>query len=228
MKRKTSKTASNVASKGSVLDQDCFFSPRKGSIADKMYVSWIYELSTPKGFAYIQQVAWDKKEGMLVRVIPGRFKEPVEELSKLSLTEEVWYTYFEMERLARKKLVRRVAPLPVHIKWKDPPLFLKNTIAGEGERYETYAVERPLGSGNWLRVDRHTATEDEKNLSPDGYSSGPHFLYNVVTEWTPRLSFERILGKKLPFQVKFDKKWPDFDDRYEEYIKSNWGVGAGK
>jgi hypothetical protein len=205
------------------FDRDSFFLPRKGSIADKKYVSWVYELSTPKGFAYIQQVAWDKKEGMLVRVIPGRSKKAVVDLSKLSLTEEVWYTYFEMDRLARRKLVRRVAPLPVHMKWKDPPLFLKNTIAEDGAKLVTYAVERPVGSGNWLRVDRYTATDKEMNLSPDGYSSGPRFLYQIVTEWTPRLSFERVLGKKLPFQVKFDKKWPDFDDRYEEYIKSNWG-----
>ncbi|MCE3014417.1 MAG: hypothetical protein LW870_01010, partial [Pirellula sp.] len=205
------------------FDRDSFFLPRKGSIADKKYVSWVYELSTPKGFAYIQQVAWDKKEGMLVRVIPGRFKNAVEDLSRLSLTEEVWYTYHEMEPLARRKLVRRVAPLPIHVKWKDTPVFLGFTLADEGQTHAEYTVERPLGSGKRIRVDRHTATEREKNLSPEGYFTRPLFLYHIVTEWTPRLSWEQVLGKKLPIQVKFDKKWPDFDDRYEEYIKSNWG-----
>ena len=180
------------------FDRDSFFLPRKGSIADKKYVSWVYELSTPKGFAYIQQVAWDKKEGMLVRVIPGRFKKAVEDLSKLSLTEEVWYSYLEMERLARRKLVRRVAPLPIHVKWKDTPLFLKNTIADEGDQSETFVVERPVGSNNWLRVDLYSATEQEKDLSPDDCPNPLLFLYRIVTGWTPRIGFEQILGKKLP------------------------------
>jgi len=197
--------------------------PRKGSIADKKYVSWVYELSTPKGFAYIQQVAWDKKEGMLVRVIPGRFKNAVEDLSRLSLTEEVWYTYQEMEFLTRRKLVRRVGQLPIHMKWKEPPLFLKNTIADEGDQLETFVVERPIGSNNWLRVDLYSATEQEKDLSPDDCPNPPLFLYRIVTGWTPRIGFEQILGKKLPVFKKFDKKWPDFFNRYEEYIKSNWG-----
>jgi hypothetical protein len=209
------------------FDRDTYFLPRKGSIADKKYVSWVYELSTPKGFAYIHQVAWDKKEGMLVRVIPGRYKKAVEDLSKLSLTQEVWYTYQDMETLARRKLVRRAGPMPIHSKWKERPAFLRGTIAEAGAKLVTYSVERPLGSDNWLRVNRYTATEQEKELSLSGYCTSPLFLYRIITEWTLKLSFERTLGKKLPSENRFDKIWPDFEKRYEVYIKSNWRNGSG-
>lgn len=206
------------------FDSKEYFLPRKGSEAEKKHVSWVYEIPTPKGVAYVQAVAWNRKDVFtLIRVIPGRFKKSVEDVNKLNLAQEDWYTCFFIETLARKQLAKRVGIAPVHRKWKSRPPFALGTIAAEGETFVSFVVERPPGSGKMIRVNRLSATEEEKCLSHNSNFSASLFIYRIATGWTPSVSYERTIGKKLPFEKRFDSKWPEFEDRYEEYLRSNWG-----
>jgi hypothetical protein len=86
----------------------------------------IIEFATPRGLAYAQYTHRDASTlrlGQLIRVLPGLYQVPVDDLTSLTNQHELFFAFYLVDVAVARGLVRRVGNAPIPAGAKEFPLM---------------------------------------------------------------------------------------------------------
>ena len=73
----------------------------------------IFQLKTPKGFAYIQYTHRDDEYGQLIRVLPGLFDVELSSFDKLSQKQALYFVFFPLSAAVSRGILTRMTNEPI-------------------------------------------------------------------------------------------------------------------
>jgi|LakMenEpi03Aug12_release.lakeMendotaPanAssembly.Ray.scaffolds.fasta_scaffold35260_7 hypothetical protein len=199
------------------------FLPRTNSTLYKLGTGTIYEVLTPRGFAYLQFVQWRQDwEYELLRVVPRYFKTRVVDTDELPIDIERYYTWCSLRGAIKKKWVSVVGRMEIASKWKSPPEFRSYRPALPIEDAQSWAFCVDAKKQIWKKVTVAEMSEQQKDLPPDDLIGFASLLLQLCTNWHPRDELGLKLGQEPRKAKAFRKKWPDFERNFAEYLKADW------
>lgn len=141
----------------------------------------VFEITTPKGFAYLQQVLRDPLMGDLVRVLPGIYESRPLGLNIVTDRKELFFTFFPVGAALARKIVRKIgaSPLPVGLQSMPP---MRN--AG-GRTPEGKVLNWRLLEGNEERL-VEKLTEEQKDWSIRAIWNDTLLVERIIEGWMPR------------------------------------------
>ncbi|HEY0158983.1 MAG TPA: hypothetical protein VGF28_16985 [Thermoanaerobaculia bacterium] len=141
----------------------------------------VFEIETPRGFAYLQYIYNDKTMGVLIRVLPGIYTARPEDINELASEPEVFFTFFPVAHALRKKIVRRVGAAAIPSRVARPPLLRSpgriNPLTRAIENWWLWD-----GNQSWC-VDR--LDDEQKQLSVKAIWNDTLLIERIVAGWRP-------------------------------------------
>ena len=140
----------------------------------------IFQLRTPKGFAYIQYSYMDDEYGHLVRILPGVFNTTPSSFSQLSQSKELFFVFFPLAAAVSKGIVTKVAGETIPASAQKLP-----TMRRPGARDVNGRVL------NWWIRDSHGEKKIDK-------LNGEQKSYSLAVIWNNTILVERICSGWRP------------------------------
>lgn len=144
----------------------------------KISIGDIFEITTPKGRAYLHYVHKDKATGELIRVLHGIYSERPMNFDNLAAGDERYYISFPLAAAVRQKIVVPVGHYPASNFGKPKLMRIKHNIRGEFLGW--YIVD----TETWQRKLLKNLSEEQKKLSPWGVWNDTLLIENLVNDWS--------------------------------------------
>lgn len=149
-------------------------------MGSKPRIGDVYELATSGGLRYLQYHARARREGPLLKVLPGFHLERPTDLGAITASEPEFYVFYPLERATRLGLLLRVA----HFEISDPRIPLMRTpglpdpVSGKTSEWWLYDGEREWRVG--------PLTDELRELSIAEIWSHDVLVDRLTSGWTPR------------------------------------------
>lgn len=149
----------------------------------------IFELSTPKGFAYVQYVYEDVTCGSLIRVLPGLFEARPSSFERLVQMREPFVVYFPLKAAVNRRIVHVVgtSPLPFDRVYP-PPLISGGEVLPNGHRVKWRIYK---GDGTMTLLDELDA--EQRTYSPYEVWNDTLLIERICSGWKPEDDVEALL-----------------------------------
>jgi hypothetical protein len=141
----------------------------------------VFQLKTPKGFAYFQFSHKDEEYGHLIRILPGLFDTPPASFRELSQSKELYCVFFPLAAAVSKCIVKHVANEPLPASAQKPPILRRPGGRGIGGKVLNWWIREPNGAEKKV---------DNLNVEQKHYS--------LAVIWNDTLLVERICSGWLP------------------------------
>lgn len=83
----------------------------------------VVEIETPIGFAYLQYTYKDPRDGELLRLLPGIYEMPLEDVSELAAQEERYFLFLPLAVALRQGRMRLVAHEEIPVSTQPRPFM---------------------------------------------------------------------------------------------------------
>jgi len=138
----------------------------------------IFEISTPKGKAYLHYVYKDNKISELIRILPGLFSARPNDLKKIAEANEIFVIFFPLAFAHKKKIVEKVSNYQI-VNYNKPKYMRdKHIIQKEFKGWNIVDTE------SWHNQLVKTLNEEQKKLSPWGIWNDTLLIERLCEGWT--------------------------------------------
>lgn len=144
----------------------------------RIKVGDIFEISTPKGKAYLHYIYKDKMTGDLIRVLPGLYSDRPDSLDKLAGSKESFMVSFPLSAAYKQKIVAHVSYYAADSFEKPKYMRTEHIVRGEFLGWHIIDTE------TWQRQLVKTLTPEQKKLSPWGIWNDTLLIENLVDDWS--------------------------------------------
>jgi len=140
----------------------------------------IFEIKTPKGFAYVQYTYSDDVYGQLIRVLPGIFDVRPITFNQLSQSRELYFVFFPVRSAVFKNIITSVAHEPIpYFAQQFPPMRKRGGIGADGKVLNW-----------WIYDTKGKISVDQLNEEQRNYSIMEIWNYTMLVEcicsgWMP-------------------------------------------
>lgn len=125
-----------------------------------VYIGDIFEISTPKGKAYLHYIYKDPQVGReLVRVLPGLYPDRPSNINQLASSKEQYLVFFPLSAASKKKIVEHVGHYSAENYEKPPKMRSAHNVRGEFLGW--YIID----TDTWQRELTKALTSDQVRLS---------------------------------------------------------------
>lgn len=138
----------------------------------------IFEISTPKGKAYLHYIHKDSVTGELIRVLKGFYSERPANLDKLAASEERYIISFPLSAATKQKIVEVVGNYSTSNFSKPKLMRTEHNIRGEFLGWHIVDTE------TWQRQLVKTLSSEQKKLSPWGLWNDTLLIENLANDWS--------------------------------------------
>ncbi len=147
----------------------------------RLKIGDVYEIRTPKGFAYMQLTHMHREPpvlGDLVRVMPGFYSERPSDLESIIQNEERFRTFIPINATIKIGLAEFVRTIPVPESKRPFPHFrLRADILGERASWWIWDGEKDSKVGR-------TLTEEQRQLPICSTWNGVLLVERIVSGWS--------------------------------------------
>lgn len=143
----------------------------------KIKLGDIFEITTPKGKAYLHYVNKDKTTGELIRVLQGLYKEEPTDLDKLVGSSELFYVSFPLSYAYKKGIVKVVGNYNPLI--FDIPKYMRSEHIIKGNFLGWHIIN----TNTWERTLVKNLTDEQKKLSPWGIWNDTLLIEKLTNNW---------------------------------------------
>lgn len=146
---------------------------------NKIKIGDVFEIETPKGKSYFQIVFDKPKEGSLIRVLNGLYKEEPN-IKELVNIKEKFLIYFPLKYALKKGIVKKTNNFSVPQYFKLPKKMRTPVVDKEGNLKYWHIVD--LTTLEREKVDK--LSDMQKTLSPYGIWNDTLLIERLVTDWS--------------------------------------------
>lgn len=139
----------------------------------------VFEISTPKGKAYLQYVHKHETIGELIRILDGLYVDGCERLDELVENKELYLIHFPLGIAYKRRIVNKMGNYPLPTNFKLPRKFRDDHII-RGEFICWHIVDYD----SWQRESVKELSEEQKKLSPWGTWNDTLLIEKLVDDWT--------------------------------------------
>lgn len=147
----------------------------------KLEIGCVFSIETQNGKAYFQYVLKNEILGELIRVLPGRFHNDIEDLQGLVNEHEIFMVHFPLKAAARRKLVCFVGHFKLPNNFKCPKFMRSKQTNRVGELIKWQIIDYET----WEREDVLELSDEQKKLSPWGTWNDTLLIDRLNKGWTP-------------------------------------------
>lgn len=138
----------------------------------------VFEVSTPRGFAYIQYTSKHPEYGQTVRVLPGLYDE-LPDVGSL-VAEHLFFAFYPVSLAAQRNMVKRIGLFDIP-EGKSTPERLRRAGGRTREGLvRNWIVEEPAGERLVVKL-----SQDEKLLSLAQIWNHEMLVTRLSDEWRP-------------------------------------------
>lgn len=139
----------------------------------------VFEISTPKGKAYLQYVYKHETIGELIRILDGLYVDGCERLDELVENKELYFIHFPLGAAYKRRIVNKIGNYLLPTNFKLPRKFRDDHIV-RGEFICWHIVDYD----SWQRESVKELSEEQKKLSPLGTWNDTLLIEKLVDDWT--------------------------------------------
>ncbi len=151
-------------------------------------IGTIFEIETPKGFAYAQYTHRDEERGYLIRVMRGLYETKQSDLVMLANKPTLFSTLIgSLQTAVRAKSFIRMGHQPVPHFAEKLPIFKIGYGHPQTGKIDTWTFVE--GEKSW-RKKAEELTDEEKDYPLCCYKSFDWLQEDIVKQWTPARDFE--------------------------------------
>lgn len=140
----------------------------------------VFEIKTAIGHAYFQFVKKIPPMGSLIRVLPGTYSEPIDDLSDLIQMKTNFWIFFPIAAAVKNGVVRKVERYDVPPHSKETPIFRTGLVNPESKRVDVWWFWD--GEKEW-KVG--TITEKQRELPIRGTWNDTMLIERIEKGWRP-------------------------------------------
>ncbi|TCI49560.1 hypothetical protein EVJ30_14635 [Exiguobacterium sp. SH5S13] len=140
----------------------------------------VFKINTPNGEAYLQYVHEDKTIGELVRILPGVYEKPPENLKEIVSGKEAYLLHCSLKPAKRQKIIEAISNYDIPPDFKIPRKFRTEITDDEGNLIGWHIVDYVT----WYNDVVYELTEEQIQLSPWDTWSYPLLVERVSEGWT--------------------------------------------
>jgi hypothetical protein len=140
----------------------------------------IFELKTPKGFAYFQNTYKDDKFGHLIRILPGLYDTRPTSFSGLNQSKELYFIFFPLGAAVSRELVKYVADEPIPAWAQKPPIMRRAGGRSREGKVQNWFI--PDGNGEKLVV---KLNDEQKHFSLAQIWNDTMLIERICSGWLP-------------------------------------------
>ncbi|HTD92563.1 MAG TPA: hypothetical protein VK644_02075, partial [Chitinophagaceae bacterium] len=144
----------------------------------KIKMGDIFEISTPKGNAYLHYVYSDKTIGSLIRVLSGLYTGGSVDLCKIAASNERFMVFFPLSAAFRRKIVKYAGHCDIQDFVK--PAYMREENNVRGVFLGWYIID----TQTWHRQLVKELTPAHKQLSPWGCWNDTLLIEKLMEGWT--------------------------------------------
>lgn len=144
----------------------------------KIKIGDVFEISTPKGYAYLHYIKKDKTIGELVRVLPGLYSEEPTDIKKTVGSDELFYIFFPLSFAYKKGIVRLVNNCEASN--YDVPKYMRTEHNVRGEFLGWHIVN----TQTWERTLVKTLNAEQIKFSPWGVWNDTLLIERLTNNWS--------------------------------------------
>jgi hypothetical protein len=140
----------------------------------KIQLGDIFEIETSKGKAYLHYIYKDSTIGALIRVLPGLYAFPPDNLDILANSKELYMIFFPLSAANNRKIVKLVGHYPENNFPK--PRFMR--IEHDSDGWDI------VNTDTWQRELVRNLSSEQKELSPWGVWNDTLLVERLVGNWS--------------------------------------------
>ncbi|ELM3645113.1 hypothetical protein [Flavobacterium psychrophilum] len=145
----------------------------------KIILGDIFEISTPKGYAYLHYVCEDVKIGRtLLRVLQGLYLERPNNLEELSSQKERYLLFFPLKEAYKRGIVERVGFLQCDSFVKPQKMRSEHNVKGE------FLGWHIIDTDTWHRDLVKNLNPEQQKLSDWGSWNDTLLIENLINNWS--------------------------------------------
>jgi len=177
----------------------------------------VFEIKTPRGLSYIQNIYSKDYGANLIRVLPGSYPSRPSDLRRLVDGEELYFTFY----IPSKHDLVFVSNLPIPAKARRP--ILRHAMGwdpiGKTNRWIVLYADQPLTADFLSKATQHSLTPEISKLSMNTIWPHKVLVERLLAGWTPDRAIEfreremaqyRTLREKFPRQDASEDKMKHF------------------
>jgi len=150
-------------------------------MAKALAIGDIFEIRTPKGFAYMQYTLKDPALGHLIRILKGVYKKRPKSFKEIVREKEIFYVFFPLSAAERRKIVAWVANEDIPESAKARPMMKK----GGGVTREGKVLNWIISDGSSEKI-VEKLSEEQKTYSPEEIWNDTMLIDRICSGWLPR------------------------------------------
>lgn len=204
-----------------------YFLPRAGSKLKKAGVGDIHQIPLPDRYAYVQIAYIEPSRGAsmpIVRIFRTQPKQAVKNINALIDSPQLYYIQvFRFGIGNRAKWFPKIGTLPLPVCWKERPSFRSKHIVPDADGRYLWRIRASTHNGSLSFKNSSELTDSERDLPDDGAISPELLVIRLATAWTPRKEIKERFNQVSLAERKFLRKYPDFESRFDWYMRNEWG-----
>ncbi len=138
----------------------------------------IFEITTPKGNAYLHYVYKDIELGELIRVLPGLYSKRPTSVEKLAISRELYYIFLPLAAAQKGNIVELAGSY--FSGTFNKPKYMRTEHNVRGEFLGWHIIE----TDTWKRKLVKHLNSTQKQLSPWGIWNDTLLIENLANKWT--------------------------------------------
>jgi hypothetical protein len=142
----------------------------------------VFEIATPKGFAYLQYTLKDSEFGHLIRVLPGFFPKRPDKINEVVEEAELFYVFFPVDAAVKKGILEKVGKEEIPTSAKKQPKMRRPGLRNREGKALAWFI---LDDGKEFRVDK--LTEDQQKLSLAVIWNDTMLVKRLCDGWKPEM-----------------------------------------
>lgn len=145
----------------------------------KIKIGDIFEITTPKGKAFLHYIYKDDKVGrQLIRVLPGLYLQNPENFDKIAASKEQYMIFFPLSPAFKRKIIEKVGYYPAD-KF-DKPKYMRSGHEIRGEFLGWHIID----TDTWKMQLVKELTSEQKQLSDWDTWNDTLLIERLINEWS--------------------------------------------